>query len=69
MSTLIDPSLTTDDHEPSRDELCEALAHMNHRAKREMSVVGSEKLKTPWDRRHEEIDQMLDDLEAMDASA
>lgn len=51
--------VVTDD--TTRAELAEALGHLSHAAQREMPVVGSVTLVTPWDKSHERIDAMLDD--------
>jgi hypothetical protein len=45
------------------DELASALANVCARAKRVPRVVGSEKLPTEWDTRHEQIDALLTDME------
>lgn len=47
---------------PDIADLIEALAHLVRRAKREMPKVGATGHPTPWDRRHAEIDHLLDDL-------
>lgn len=45
----------------SRVELEQALTNLNHRAQREYPVVGSTGHPTPWDRRHAQINAVLDD--------
>lgn len=45
----------------TREELAEALLNLCARARREMPVVGTELLRTPWDKRHEAIDALLED--------
>lgn len=49
--------VVTDTSTPA--ELREAIAHLNHRAKREFHVVGSADLPTPWDLRHAAINELL----------
>ena len=49
--------------ESTRAELAEALTNMCARAQREMPVVGTEELPTPWDRHHRVLDALLDDWE------
>lgn len=46
-----------------RAEIAEAITNMAHRAAREFPVVGSPEHPTPWDKRHQSINAMLDDLE------
>lgn len=46
------------------DQLREALTHAAYRAHRMPHVVGNDKLPTPWDKAHADIDGMLDVLEA-----
>lgn len=47
----------------TKAELAEALRNLCARAQREMPVVGTEALPTPWDKRHRAIDALLDDYE------
>lgn len=47
----------------TRAEVIEALANLCRAAKREMRVVGTEALPTPWDRRHRAIDERLTELD------
>jgi hypothetical protein len=49
--------------ETTRADLVLAIGGVCDRAKRIPQIVGTEKLPTEWDRRHEQINQMLDDLE------
>jgi hypothetical protein len=67
--TLMDPAILDD--EPTRADLCEALSHHVHAAKREMPVVRrlTTDPPTPWERRHASIDQLLTDLEALGCDA
>lgn len=46
--------------ESTREDLEEALTHLAHAAAREMPVVGTDAMPTPWDRRHAAIDELLD---------
>ena len=45
--------------ETTRHEIAEALSNMCARAQREMPVVGTEELPTPWDKRHAALDELL----------
>ncbi len=51
--------------QPTRTEIHEALANVNHRARREMPVTRrlTTDEPTPWDKRHATIDSLLDELE------
>lgn len=49
----------------TREELAEALTNLAHAAQREMPVVGTDALPTPWDRRYAAIDELLDRLGVM----
>lgn len=49
----------TDDDD--RASIGEAIGHLNHLAKREMRVVGTEEFPTPWDKAHRRMDGPLDD--------
>lgn len=51
------------------DEITEALGNLVHAARREFAVVGTPLVPTPWDRRHECINDLLDwlDLLALEA--
>lgn len=46
-----------------RAELIEALGHLNHAARRCFPKVGNETLPTPWDLRHQAINEHLTLLE------
>ncbi len=63
--SLIDASI---DYHPTREELVEGLANLCHAAKREMPKVRrlTTDDPTPWERRHDSIDRLLTQLEAMD---
>jgi hypothetical protein len=54
------------DADADRADLIEALLHHCHTAKREMPVVGNEDHPTPWDIRHQQLNEQLTELEAMD---
>lgn len=47
----------------TKAELREAITNVAYRARREMPVVGTPLLPTGWDRRHAEINRLLDELE------
>ena len=47
-----------------RAALIEALLNMNARAKREFAVVGTPLHPTPWDRRHNALNDLLTQLQA-----
>ena len=49
--------------ETTRAELVSALANVCERAKRIPHAIGTADLPTEWDRRHAQIDQLLDDLD------
>ena len=53
--------------ESTRADIAEAITNMCARARREMPVVGTELLPTPWDKRHRAIDALLDDYERASA--
>jgi hypothetical protein len=55
--------MTTVVDQPTRSEIIEGLTNLVHRATREMPVVGTATLPTPWDLRHAAIDALLDELE------
>jgi hypothetical protein len=59
----INPDATDGLELTEREQLIYACINMNGRAKREMRVVGTPQLKTPWDLRHEEINNYLTLLE------
>jgi hypothetical protein len=61
MTTTRDITVITD--QSTRDELVEALGHMNHRARREFPKVGTPEVPTPWDLRHASLNALLTDLE------
>lgn len=42
-----------------RAQLAEALANLNHAARRKVPKVGSDTLPTPWDRVHADINILL----------
>lgn len=44
----------------SAEDCREALGHLCDAAKRLPHVVGTRECPTPWDRRHEAIDELLD---------
>jgi hypothetical protein len=46
-----------------REAILEAIVNMNQRASREFPVVGTRLLPTPWDVRHQTINDLLDLLE------
>jgi hypothetical protein len=50
--------VTEDD---DRASIGEAIGHLNHLAKREIPVVGTDAYPTPWDIAHRRMDQPLDD--------
>lgn len=47
----------------TREELAVAIGSVCDRAKRIPHVVGTDRLPTEWDRRHEQINAMLDQIE------
>ena len=47
---------------PTREDLVEAIGHVNHEAKRQMCIVGTEAHPTPWDRMHRLVNEYLDEL-------
>lgn len=47
----------------TRTEITDALARLVHQAKREMAVVGTVLLPTPWDLWHVRINARLDQLD------
>ena len=49
-----------------RAALIEAIHNLNHRAQREFPVVGTTQYATPWDTRHQQINDLLDVLEMCD---
>jgi hypothetical protein len=49
--------------ETTRAEIAEALTNLGHVARREFPVVGTPRAPTPWDRRHQAINALLDDWE------
>lgn len=51
----------------TREELAEAMTNLCARARREMPVVGTADLPTPWDKRHEALDALLTDWEQASA--
>ena len=53
MATIVD--------QPTRVEIEEALAALAQRAAREFPVVGSADHPTPYDRRHAQIDELLEE--------
>ena len=53
------------DFDTTPAEVREQLAHLNATAKRQMRVVGSPLLPTPWDRLHARMNIALDELEAL----
>jgi hypothetical protein len=48
-----------------RAELIEGLRHMVHAARREFPKVGTLRAPTPWDRRHQSINELLTNLELL----
>jgi hypothetical protein len=46
--------------EESREEIEEALGHLSHTASRCFRVVGNEQWVTPWDKTHNQINDLLD---------
>lgn len=54
-TTLLEDTTPT-----SRAELEQALTNHSHRAQREYPVVGPTSQPTPWDRRHQQINDLLD---------
>jgi hypothetical protein len=50
--------------QPTRVEIEEALAALAQRAAREFPVIGMSGAPTPYDRRHEQIDQLLTEWQA-----
>ena len=54
--------LRVTDQTPEED-LREAITNLSHRAQREFQKVGNEKLRTPWDLRHQAINELLDLLD------
>lgn len=50
-----------------RAELIEGLANLCHAARREFPKVGTLRAPTPWDRRHQSINELLTNLELLDA--
>lgn len=51
----------TDD--TTRTDLLEAITNLSYSAARIPHVVGNATLRTPWDRQHERINALLDELE------
>lgn len=47
----------------SRATIAEHIGKVNARAKRVPCVVGNETIPTEWDRRHQQINLLLDELE------
>lgn len=47
----------------TKAELAEAITNICFRARREMPVVGTPRAPTPWDRRHQELNRLLDEYE------
>lgn len=45
----------------SRADLAESIGHVNARAKRIPHVLGTADLPTEWDRRHQQINTLLDE--------
>jgi len=48
------------DETTPREELLEALHHLNTTARRMPQIVGTPALLTPWDRAHRTIDHILE---------
>jgi hypothetical protein len=61
VSVLADTLRITDDS--TRSEVIEALGYLCHRSKREMPVVGTTARPTPWDERHDALNDLLDRLD------
>lgn len=55
----------TIDEETTREDVIEALGHLNAEAKKCNQLLGNDTWQSPWDRAHERIDAMLDQLEAV----
>lgn len=54
----------------TRSEIAEAMSHRNYTAKRQPCLIGTLEHPTPWDRAHEDLNALLDALEAApDANA
>lgn len=51
----------------TRADIAEAMTNLCARARREMPVVGTVDLPTPWDKRHEALDALLTDWEQASA--
>ena len=49
-----------------RAELIEGLRNLVHAARREFPKVGTLRAPTKWDARHKQINNLLDELEALD---
>ena len=47
----------------TKAELAEAMRNVCHRARREFPKVGTPLRPTPWDRRHAELNRLLDEYE------
>lgn len=62
--TATKPEIVRVRDDSSRAELVEAITHLAFRATREIPAVGNEKCPTPWDRRHEALNELLTQLEA-----
>ena len=63
MSEVPMPDVIKVSDDSTRADIAEALRNLCQRARREMPVVGTAELPTPWDKRHHAIDELLDDYE------
>lgn len=58
----------TVDEDTSAEEVIEALGHLNTEAQKCNQVVGNLVWESPWDKAHERINKLLDDLDKIKRS-